>query len=394
MGRRAGWWPGRLAGSDRLVVYAATVARGSAIVLTGCFVALAWPHVRSPGWSLLIAGILVVESTAVIGWWLRTGSPSTVTPLLDVAVCAAATIAAAEFAAHPRLGMWAGFVVPYTVVVAFTVGLACRHLLTAALYGLLLVAAGAGSSAVLLHQPLLSAVAALPILVVNPLVGAASGRLLHRAAVDLDVAHADAVRELRAVTAEQERVRYAMALHDRVLQTLEILSQTELVNDPELHQRVAEQAFWLRCYVEGGGEPERDDLAGRLAVMAWSVWRSTGTRVEVNDAGLRGAGAPSLDGADRERLVTVARHLLTCMASECDAVVLRITRSRTGTTLSMRGSGDDVHLDQAALDLAGRRMAEIGGMMLVEAIPYIELHFPDNQPAVSDDLAPRRAASP
>ncbi|WP_432838654.1 hypothetical protein [Dactylosporangium sp. CA-092794] len=376
MRRFADWSWARLSGPDRTVVLAAAVTRAAAVLLTVSFVSLAWTHLRHPGWSVMVAAVLAVECAAIVAWWLGKRRPTAATLLVDVPTVGAALVVAGAFAAHPRLGLWAGFVMPYSVVVAFTIGLACRTIHLAVLCGLLLVAVGTVTAVVFQHQRLPVAAAGLAMLIVNPVVGAASARLLRRGTAELDAADAEALRQLADVTAVQERARYAMALHDRVLQTLEALARSNVLADPGLHERVAGQAFWLRRYVDVGGELHDDDLATGIAETAWEVMRGIGTPIEINDAGIRWPDAPAIDASRRKQLIEELRHILEFLGTHCEALVLRATRSDTGIRVSILGSGGDAGLDVDRLNPARARLAAVGAMLSVEPIPYVEVHVP------------------
>ncbi len=68
----------------------------------------------------------------------------------------------------------------------------------------------------------------------------AHGRARHRVVVE------EAPARLGGAAAATQRARLSTALHDRILQTLEILSRGCVLRDDQLHDRVADRAAWLR----------------------------------------------------------------------------------------------------------------------------------------------------
>ena len=76
-------------------------------------------------------------------------------------------------------------------------------------------------------------------------------RALRRSSHLVDVAHQRLTGREAELARAKERSRHARILHDRVLQTLEILSQGDFVTDPALRGHIRAEASWLRAFVRG-----------------------------------------------------------------------------------------------------------------------------------------------
>jgi hypothetical protein len=105
---------------------------------------------------------------------------------------------------------------------------------------------------------------------------------------EVDVTHRLLTRREVELAAERERAGYARMLHDRVLQTLEILAQGDFVADPALRGHVRAEAAWLRSFVRSESDDSVTDLPGALAAVAQEMVRS-GVAVQLNTAQLASA---------------------------------------------------------------------------------------------------------
>jgi signal transduction histidine kinase len=198
----------------------------------------------------------------------------------------------------------------------------------------------------------------------------------------------DASRSREAMLArDQERLRHARILHDRVLQTMETLARGRWITDAAVKARVAEEAVWLRGLIEGTDEAAGGDLVGQLSELAARAARD-GLHVEFNHATLRGSAilgaldsqrSAALTGAVSEALTNVVKHAATASA------VLRLAAAPGAlvVTLLDRGRGFDPATQQAGMGLKESirgRITESGGTVRIDTAPgagtYLEITMP------------------
>jgi signal transduction histidine kinase len=177
-----------------------------------------------------------------------------------------------------------------------------------------------------------------------------------------------------------ERQRHARMLHDRVLATLAILTQTDAISDPTLRNAVAAEAQWLRTFVvdaQRGADQTRTDLLTGLGDLAEQAARG-GLDVELSTNDLRrrleeGLAVPAnradaLIEATREALANVSRHAHTRnavvhAAVEHDQVVISIVDHGGGFDPDTATEG--FGLRHSIRD----RLTEIGGAATVDSVP-------------------------
>ena len=216
---------------------------------------------------------------------------------------------------------------------------------------------------------------------------------LRRSSQKVDEAHRILTDREVELAGERERARHARMLHDRVLQTLEVVGQGDCVTDPVLRGHVRAEAARLRSFVRG--EPDSTvtdgtaaDLPGALAAVAQEMTRS-GLAVQLNTAqlanALRWRAKPSaettqaLAGAAREALVNVLKH------ADTRSAVVHAELDMTTLTVSVldHGCGFDDRVREPGFGLTtsiGSRIAAVGGEMSIESKPgmgtYVELRVP------------------
>lgn len=189
-----------------------------------------------------------------------------------------------------------------------------------------------------------------------------------------------------ALVRDQERLRHARMLHDRVLQTMETLARGQWIADAALKARVAEEAVWLRRLVEGTDQ-STGDLFTQLGELVARAARD-GLYVELNYATLRGSAVlDALDpqrsaavvGAVSEALTNVVKHAAT------DSAVLRLaaTPSTLVVTVLDKGRGFDPHDRPEGMGLRESvrgRVTESGGTVRIDTAPgagtYLEITMP------------------
>lgn len=332
---------------------------------------------------LVLAGVLaaVAVATVVACAHARRVRPGLVTA--DLMVVVAAFFVNAPLARHATAAGWSYFIYPYSLLSTIGVGLAYRRLITVA--GATLLLAGSYLAAVTAfwgpdgnYLPNIASYLAL-----GPVTWLVA-REVNRLAV-----LADAARERAEVLARgQERARHHRILHDRVLQTFDMLLRGERVADGPLRDHLATESAWLRHLVETGDERMSDDLVAALDAVAARFGRQ-GLKVQVNTAALAVADSPhrrlgreqtaALADAASEALANTLKH------SGADRAVIR-AQLRPGSilvTVTDAGAGFD---PQALPRISGlefsvaRRLVAVGGGAVFDSAPgagtSVELSVP------------------
>jgi signal transduction histidine kinase len=273
---------------------------------------------------------------------------------------------------------------PYSVICSVAFGVGLRRL-SAVLAATVFLAAGYLYGGGYLHADpashvVINAITYFP----NTVVAWAVSRQLRRMGGELD-----ASRSREAMLArDQERLRHARMLHDRVLQTMETLARGQWIADAALKARVAEEAAWLRGLVEGTDEASGGgDLLGQLSKLAARAARD-GLHVELNYATLRGSAilgaldsqrSAALAGAVSEALTNVAKHAATASA------VLRLTATPAALVVTVldQGRGFDPVTQPEGMGLKESirgRVTESGGTVRIDTAPgagtYLEITMP------------------
>jgi hypothetical protein len=367
------------AAPERRVLMTALAVRLGAVATLAYGMLLGWPHLRSPGLALLLVLGLLVEAAAVAGWWLYRRRVDATYLALTVPVGIAALTASAALT-DPRSG-WPGYVVltgpvfPYTVVLAITFGFAWRSAVAAGLTGALWGLVDLCAAVFVMGYPWTASLVVLPPYLLYPVAGSISAGLLRRGTAELDTAREVAVRQAAEIATEKERDRHAQALHDRVLQTMETLARAEVITDQRLRSRILQEAGWLRRFVETGELNQDEDLPAELAAATRAV-SAGGTAVELNDSALRIIGPPRLAARTREALVEATYHTLAGVATAVGSVVVRAEPTGTGvrvTILALHGATTPQPHD---VERIRSRLAEVGGQLTVEPLPYAEIWVP------------------
>lgn len=182
---------------------------------------------------------------------------------------------------------------------------------------------------------------------------------------------------------ERERARNFRDLHDRVLQTLEIMGREGWVYDDRARQHISREATWLRRRIEDGLDRPGELVEALRAVADQQA--AVGLRVDLNTAGMDGAAPPAavtmaLVDAAREALTNVRKH------AGVDCAVLRAAPAEAGVMVTVldHGRGFDPAAVTAGLGLReslGARLREAGGWTHIESAPgagtYVELWVPN-----------------
>jgi signal transduction histidine kinase len=170
------------------------------------------------------------------------------------------------------------------------------------------------------------------------------------------------------LTRRREHTRYARLLHDRVLQTMEMLSRPESTLDGPMRVQLGRDTAWLRGLLERGprrADPEitaRDALVGMVTEYDGSRLRVTltaeGQDWQWPDLPAETVGA--LCDATREALHNVRKHARTFAAH----VTTRPRPNGVEVRIRDRGIGFDparCHRGFGIADSVKARLAEVGG---------------------------------
>lgn len=350
------------------VVVALGTDRGSMLSVPGCFA---------------LAGALAFLSAAIVAGCVRARRvrPGLVTA--DLLVVAASLFVNAPLVRHGSAAGWAYYAYPYSLLSTVGVGVVYRRLTTVAAATILL--AGSYLAAVSIfwgsngnYLPNTASYLAL-----GPVTW------LVRREVDRLTSQVDTERErAEALARDQERVRHHRILHDRVLQTFDLLLRDERIEDDALRDHLATESAWLRHLVETGDERTPADLVAALDVLAARFSRQ-GLKVQVNAAALAVADSPhhrlrreqtaALADAASEALANALKH------SGTDRAVIR-AHVRAGSilvTVTDNGVGFDPDALQRVCGLelsVARRLAAVGGRAALDSAPgagtSVELSVP------------------
>jgi signal transduction histidine kinase len=272
---------------------------------------------------------------------------------------------------------------PYSVICSVAFGIGLRRL-SAVLAATVFLTAGYLYGGGYLHADpaphvAVNAITYFP----NTVVAWAVSRQLRRMGRELE-----ASRSREAILArDQERLRHARMLHDRVLQTMETLARGQWIADAALKARVAEETVWLRSLVEGTDEAAGGDLLGQLSKLAARAARD-GLHVELNystlhESAILGAldaqRSAALAGAVSEALTNVVKHAATASA------VLRLTATPAALVVTVvdQGRGFDPATQPEGMGLKESirgRITESGGTVRIDTAPgagtYLEIIMP------------------
>jgi signal transduction histidine kinase len=329
---------------------------------------------------VILLAAIVAESAVLCTACLRARRVRSWWAVADLAFTVVVLAVSAMVSARYR-GLYVAY--PYSVICSVAFGIGLRRL-SAVLAATLVLAVGYLYGGGYLHADPAANVAVNAITYFpNTLVVWAVSRQLRRMGYDLE-----ASQSREAVLArDQERLRHARMLHDRVLQTMETLAQGQWIADAALKARVAEEAVWLRGLVEGTGEAAGGDLLGQLSELAARAARD-GLHVEFNYAMLRGSAilgalgsqrSTALVGAVSEALTNVVKHAATASA------VLRLTATPAALVVTVldQGRGFDPATQPAGMGLKESirgRITESGGTVRIDTAPgagtYLEITMP------------------
>jgi signal transduction histidine kinase len=358
------------------------VVRTAAVLLFAYVLPLDWQHVRDPGWAVALATGLVAETAVVCVWWLRAG-PVMAPLLLDVPVTAAALLGGSALVAHGTAWtgyvLWVGLCFPYSVVIASGFGLVCRSAAQAVAAGVVCGAAALIGAVGIEHRGLSASLFVVVPYLIYPVAGRIAAVLITTGLARIDAAREIGIRQAADLATEQERVRQAQALHDRVLQTMEALVRRGIVADPRLHERLVTDAAWLRRFIETGQSDQSEDVSVGLAAAARAV-AEDGVDVEYHDATLRAGDPYVLSDEGREALIEATHGALADLTAQAESAVVRAQRQDGGVLVSILVRGPLAAGAETGLDRIRTRLNRLGGRLTVEPTPYAEIWVPSHSP--------------
>ena len=407
-GRPAGVTGDAQASSERFLLLMFSLIRVAILVQVTVAGLVAWERFRHPLLVVALLAAVVAESTLVIEAGRRRGALDRRWLLaLDMTTGAAALLAPVALLKSPRDPYLDVFFYPYTVAAMSLAGIVIRRLpgivlLTALMSGVYLavstVQSGFGStlavnSVTYWAWALISWGASGWYRRLSGQLDQARQEALERGMELASARHAQELQALKtqAIEAEleheRERARNFRDLHDRVLQTLEILGRGGWPLDDRIRERIAAEAVWLRRLIEGGLGRARDDLVVALGEVV-ERQAIAGLRVELNAARLSHDGdrlavpcevVTALAGAVDEALSNVRKHAGTGHA------VVRAAPERGGVLVSVldRGRGFDPATVRHGVGIPHSliaRLRQVGGTVRIDSAPgdgtYVELWAP------------------
>lgn len=277
------------------------------------------------------------------------------------------------------------FMFPYSLLTSITYGVVLRRAWTMLAATTLVVACNAVPELILHINDISSVVYDGGTYYPNVLMAFAVARAMRSGAVELDQARALAAR----AAADRLRLQHARALHDRVLQTLEVLAGGPWLAGSPLYDQVVRDSMWLRDFVanaDSGQEP-----AGLLAGLQSLAERNVrdGLRVRLQTTVLEQDPdlAARLDPVVSGQLLAAAGEALANVRKHAGVghAVLRVARRGDEVCLSVLDQGRGFDPARTAMRTGLRqsviaRIEEIGGRILIESAPgngaYVELTVP------------------
>jgi signal transduction histidine kinase len=349
------------------------------------------PHYPRLGPPLALAAVVAAESVIVMRYWWRRRQLSPGVLTADVAFCVAGLWAGSWASPRDADHTWLFFMYPFTLLACVGIGVGYRRLSHATL-AVSALAGGYLVTDVGLHgQPWWNDVPNVVSYYANTVVVWIIAGQLRRSGDAADASEAAALSRAAELATARESARYERMLHDRVLQTMEMLGKSEWIADPDIRGYVRSEAAWLRGLVAGAADEGSPDLSTALqGVVREQALR--GLQVEVNGSGLRRAGAAgriphdvvvAVSGAVREAVTNVGKH------AGVDTAVVRAALDHAGTLLTVsvvdQGRGFDpvavARCPGTGLARSVReRVAQVGGTVRIDSSPgsgtAIELRVP------------------
>jgi signal transduction histidine kinase len=362
--------------AQRLILLAATTFRIGGIaqvLIVVCMVFGSYPH---PALTAIVVTAIIVENIVLLSlcWRRRVIRQGWV--FIDVVVTSAALLAGAMLTSAANYSTWANFAYPYSILAQLLVGFALRRLSVVVAISGALSAAYITLTVGIHHDPLWNTLANSLGYFINASVTWLVTRELLDSGRRLDDSRRAAEEQAGLLGRERERTRSARMLHDRALQTLEMLAVTDWIADRQVRERVAVEAAWLRKFIQDGAGNHSPHLLEALHDM---IGRhiTANFRILVNDAQVRASdaaaglsedAAAALIGAIDELLTNAAKH------SGVGEATVRLALSDGGVKASVVDGGQGFDPGQPTSGTGLRhsvrgRVEEAGGVVRVDSAP-------------------------
>ncbi len=390
---RAGEAADNSARAERVLLTAFVLFRVGGLVQLPPALLTAFGHYRLPWGAVGLALLLVAEAAAITVWFIRRRAMPVPAVLLDVAFCCAGLLAGGPLLAPEGDHTWAYYMYPFSLLAAVGVGVALVRPIP------MLAATGALAAAYLVAEFAFiggSGFNEVPNTLsyfVNSAMAWLLARELRRSGRVADEGWAVALARAEELARDREANRYSRMLHDRVLQTMEILVSSGELDSTRLGEQLRAETRWLRTVVEGGVAEQTDDIVGALHQVV-SEHARRGLHVDLTDARLRGRRdlcrqvAPevvaAVAGAVRELLTNVRKHsgvsaAVVSAGFEDGALLVSVADDGVGFQPDERRGGTGLARS------VRQRLEEVGGTVAVESAPqagtYVELVVPVQVPA-------------
>lgn len=389
--------PGAVSGPDRgggpttaarvenVLARAAVFFRLAGLFQIGVAVAFATARYPHPLATFGLIAVVAAESGVWSAATLRARRTLPGWTVADTVFMAVTVAIGAVLTAPEDLHTWVHFMYPFSLIAVIAIGLTYPGVRVVGTLATLVAVSYVVSAIVAHHDPFWNTAPNALSYFANPFVAWAIARHLRGSGREADESRAGAVAQADELARERERARHARMLHDRVLQTLETLANSDWLPDPGVRAHLGTEAAWLRALVEGSPWDQPSDLLSALQNVVQARIR-TGLRIEFNSTRLRDAGplraalpaeaVEALADATGEALTNVAKH------SGVDAATVRAEVAGDEVVVSVldQGCGFDPATSRRGIGLTRsilERMAGVSGAARIDSAPgagtYVEL---------------------
>jgi signal transduction histidine kinase len=374
---------GAVTASERLFLRAFAFVRLASLLQTTAAGIIAWEWFRHPTIVVVLLVVALFESILVVEVSRHQGVVgNTWLVAVDVTFSVIA-LSLTNWDLRPGADPFMhSFLYPYTVASIMLVGLSLRRVTGVLLLPLLVAGTYVGT--------VTGRFGFKPLLIQNSLtywafslVSWALAQTFRKLSGDLDDARLETLKREVELARERERARNFRQLHDRVLQTMEIMGRDGWIGDERARQHIVQEANWLRRLIESGLRPGPDCLATALEAVI-ERQAATGLQIDLNSAAMEDEVLPeevtsAIADAVNEALTNVRKH------AGVTSAVVRAAPARDGVVVTVldHGRGFDAAAVGPGLGIPeslDARMRQVGGTVRIETAPsagtYVELWAP------------------
>ena len=360
----------------QLEVHTAVLAKAAGLVNVVVAIAAMRDGFTDYAAALILAGVVAAEGVGFCITVLRRGRIGRAETVADLGFICALLLVNAAIIKAAFTQTWGYFAYPYAIVSTLLYGIAFAEIAVVAAAVCAVVAAFLVGSAISGTLQANVAPNALSFLAIAPVTWLVA-RELRTTSRALDKARAAAEYSAAELSRERERTYHRRILHDRVLQTLELLDRTALGVPEQLREHIAAETVWLRHLVETGAEREPGDLLSGLDQLAATAHR-LGLQVHVRAAQLHRPDSAhfrlpdthvsALLSAAGEALANVVKH------AQVREAVLRATNDGSSVTITVAdaGRGFDPGAPRRGTGITRSieaRIAAVAGRVVVDSTP-------------------------